>query len=70
MRSKGRHQEVSERDDHVTRSADGQQHTEYAGYEGRSRNKVSDRDALNSEEYHADAKDLQLKLERGHRHRL
>ena len=70
MSSEGRYQEASKRGDHVTGSAYTQEYTQYARQERRSRNKVSDRDALNSEKYHADAKDQQLKLERGHRHRL
>ena len=70
MSSEGRYQEASKRGDHVTDSAYTQKYAQYVRQERRSRNKVSDRDALNSEEYHADAKDLQLKLDRGHRHRL
>ena len=65
MRSEGRCQEVSKRGDHVTRSADCQEYSQYAGQERRSRNKVSDRDALNSEKYHADGKDLHLKRQSG-----
>src|SRR5205823_12017248 len=58
------------RGDHVTQSAERQEHAEYARQERRSRNKVSDRDALNSEKRHADGKNLQLKLESDKRHRV
>ena len=70
MSSEGRYQEAGKRRDHVTGSAYTQKYAQYARQERRSRNQVPDRQALNSEKYHADAKDLQLKLERGHRHRL
>ncbi len=70
MSSEGRYQEASKRSDHVTGTAYTQEYAQYARQERRSRNQVSDRDALNSKKYHADAKDLQLKLKSDHCHRV
>src|SRR5438034_3625588 len=63
MWSEGRCQEVSKRGDHITHSADCQDYSQYAGQERRLRNKVTDRDALNSEKTNADGKDRHLNFE-------
>src|SRR5262245_16615045 len=70
MRSKRRCQEVNKGDDYITRPADRQKYAQDPRQEGRSRNKISNRHALDSKKYHADGKHLRLKFESGQRHRL